>query len=253
MNIWAGAGSQILFSLSVAFGSQLVLSSYNSFKNNSQRDALIVGICNSATSLYAGVVVFLILGFLAEGTGSEVNEVVKGGISLAFVAYPSAVLEMDVSPLWSFLFFFMLINLALSSVCGGVQTFLAFILDEKPSLTKHRVKIVAGLCVLFFVAGTPMCTNSGILLFTVFDKRCTSSLLFLCLLEVVHVAWMYGTNKFFDNLAEMGMELNSGLKFIWTVLWKFITPVVLAFITVLAWVNHEGESLAWSQDFVLTL
>lgn len=67
------------------------------------------------------------------------------------------------------------------------------------------------------------------------------------------MAWMYGTNKFFDNLAEMGMELNSVLKFIWTVLWKFITPVVLAFITVLAWVNHEGESLAWSQDFVLTL
>jgi hypothetical protein len=30
----------------------------------------------------------------------------------------------------------MLINLALSSICGGVQTFLAFILDEKPSLQK---------------------------------------------------------------------------------------------------------------------
>jgi hypothetical protein len=31
----------------------------------------------------------------------------------------------------------MLINLALSSICGGVQTFLAFILDEKPSLQKY--------------------------------------------------------------------------------------------------------------------
>ena len=31
-NIWAKAASQILFSLSVGFGSQLVLSSYNSFK-----------------------------------------------------------------------------------------------------------------------------------------------------------------------------------------------------------------------------
>jgi hypothetical protein len=30
----------------------------------------------------------------------------------------------------------MLINLALSSICGGVQTFLAFILDEKPSLQR---------------------------------------------------------------------------------------------------------------------
>ena len=32
LNIWAKAASQILFSLSVGFGSQLVLSSYNSFK-----------------------------------------------------------------------------------------------------------------------------------------------------------------------------------------------------------------------------
>jgi SNF family Na+-dependent transporter len=61
----------------------------------------------------------------------------QGGPSLAFVAYPEAVLRMDFPPIWSFLFFFMLINLALSSICGGVQTFLAFILDEKPSLQKY--------------------------------------------------------------------------------------------------------------------
>ncbi len=124
IKIWNQAASQILFSLSVGFGSQLVLSSYNNFRNNSHRDSIIVGLCNSLTSLYAGVVVFLILGFLAKNLQTDVDKVVKGGISLAFVSYPSAVLEMDVSPLWSFLFFFMLINLALSSICGGKsQTF----------------------------------------------------------------------------------------------------------------------------------
>ena len=91
---------------------------------------------------------------------------------------------------------------------------------------------------MFFLAGLPMTTNGGILLFTVFDKRCTSSLLFLCLLEIVHVAWFYGTGKFFDNLAEMNMEFNSGLRLIWTFAWRFLTPVVLAFITVYAWVDH---------------
>ena len=91
---------------------------------------------------------------------------------------------------------------------------------------------------MFFLAGLPMTTNGGILLFTVFDKRCTSSLLFLCLLEIIHVAWFYGTGKFFDNLAEMNMEFNSGLRLIWTFAWRFLTPVVLAFITVYAWVDH---------------
>ena len=238
-NIWAKAASQILFSLSVAFGSQLVLSSYNNFSNNAHRDSIIVGICNSLTSLYAGIVVFLILGFLADNTGSTIDDVVKAGITLAFVSYPSAVLEMAGSQFWSFLFFFMLINLALSSICGGVQTFLAFIIDEKPSLAKHRTWIVMGLSVLFFLAGLPMCTNGGIMLFTVFDKRCTSSLLFICLLEIVHVAWFYGTENFFDNLSEMSMDFNKPLKWIWKALWIAITPLILIFIIVLSWINHE--------------
>ena len=242
MNIWAKAASQILFSLSVAFGSQLVLSSYNTFRNNTHRDSLIIGLCNSLTSLYAGIVVFLILGFLAKKTGGEIQDVVKGGISLAFVSYPSAVLEMEVAPLWSFLFFFMLINLALSSICGGVQTFLAFILDEKPEWTKYRTYIVMGLCLMFFLAGLPMCTNGGILLFTVFDKRCTSSLLFICILEVIHVAWFYGFRKFFDNLSEMTVNLPKPIQMYWSIMWVLITPGILAFITVLAWADHEPMS-----------
>ena len=45
----------------------MALSSYNQFHNNCARDALIVGICNSLTSVFAGLVVFAILGNLAKG------------------------------------------------------------------------------------------------------------------------------------------------------------------------------------------
>ena len=48
---------------------------------------------------------------------------------------------MDVSPLWSFLFFFMLMNLALSSSCGGTQNIVSFLLDEWPTLQNHRIKV----------------------------------------------------------------------------------------------------------------
>ena len=42
------------------------LSTYNNFKNNTQRDAVIISICNSLTSVYAGFVVFAILGFMKD-------------------------------------------------------------------------------------------------------------------------------------------------------------------------------------------
>ena len=51
---------------------------------------------------------------------------------------------MDAPPVWSFLFFFMMINLALSSITSGVQTFMAFVLDEKPEWAQHRLKILLG-------------------------------------------------------------------------------------------------------------
>ena len=63
--IWSTAASQIFFSLSVGYGGQLALSSYNKFTNNCHRDAFIVGVCNSFTSVFAGLVVFAILGNLA--------------------------------------------------------------------------------------------------------------------------------------------------------------------------------------------
>ena len=160
-------------------GSQVALSSYNKFTNNTLRDAFIIGICNSLTSLYAGFVVFAILGFLAHHTGSSFDSVVNDGITLAFVSYPSALLEMTPAPFWSFMFFFMLINLAISSGCGGskfkksyhtpypthkfflsgLQTIATCLMDEIPSLQKHRMKVFMGLSAVLFLLGTLVYSN----------------------------------------------------------------------------------------------
>lgn len=125
----------------------------------------------------------------------------------AFVAYPEAVTRLPVSPLWSFLFFTMLITLGLDSQFTGVETLITAMMDEWPLLRKRKASVVFGMCVLFFILGLPLCANGGVLMFTLIDWFCSSwSLLLVAIIEVVFVTYAYGHANLFDNISEMGIR-----------------------------------------------
>jgi len=230
--VWKAAATQIFYSLGVAVGSQLLLSSYNPFNTNCHRDALIIGVCNSLTSIYAGFVVFGVVGFLAHTKGVRVEDAVDAGPALAFIAYPEAVTQMTPGPLFSFLFFLMLNLLAISSICGSWEAFVASVLDEFPQLRNKRLIVMSTSCLGAFLFGFPMCFEAGPLLFTQMDTRTANAIALMAFVELAIVAYFYGIDPFFVHIDEMEMKIPKFMKIFWRSTWQVITPLIIGIVLI---------------------
>ena len=240
IKVWSAAANQIFYSLGPAFGGLITLSSYNRFDNNCHRDAILIAFINCGTSVFAGFVVFSIVGFMADAAGEEVEDVITSGPGLAFIAYPDAVSEMPIPQIWSFLFFFMLLTLGLDSMFTFVETLTTCVLDHFNQLHKYKAYVVIGTCFVGFLSGLSMCTNAGIYMFELLDKTCASWNIFVfAILELILVSWIYGVKRFMGNIEEMNINIPKVLRYYWIACWSIITPVLLISLVVITFINWE--------------
>ncbi|XP_017675151.1 PREDICTED: sodium- and chloride-dependent neutral and basic amino acid transporter B(0+) isoform X1 [Lepidothrix coronata] len=233
--VWKDAATQIFYSLSVAWGGLVALSSYNRFNNNCYSDAITVCVVNCVTSVFAGFAVFSILGHMAFVSQRPVSEVVNSGFNLAFVAYPEALSKLPVSPLWSFLFFFMLLLLGLDSQFASIETLTTTIQDFFPRVMKKlRIPVTMGLCTVLFLLGLICVTEAGIYWVNLIDHFCAGwGILFSAVLEVAGVVYIYGGNRFIQDI-EMMIGHKSRLFWLWwRICWFFVTPALL--MAILLW------------------
>ena len=78
-HVWSDAATQIFYSLSACTGGLIAMASYNKFNYNCFRDSIIVCFVNCGTSVFAGFVIFSVLGFMAMEKGVDVKDVADGG------------------------------------------------------------------------------------------------------------------------------------------------------------------------------
>ena len=174
----------------------------------------------------------------------KIFQVITAGPGLAFVVYPEGVAEMDVAPLFSFMFFFMLILLAISSVCGNFECCMSVFFDAFPSMRTHRTIVTILGCTIMFFFGFAICYDSGFLLFTLMDNRASNAILFMAFLELICVSWFYGAKRFMKHITkDMGMNIPKLIQSYWISCWVFVTPALIFTAMALSWVGHVPDQL----------
>lgn len=236
LKVWYAAVTQSFFSLSTGFGALITYSSYNDFRHNSYRDALIISFTDTFTSLLAGFVIFSILGSLAHELGVSVKDVVDSGPGLAFVSYPSALAKFDVVPqLFSVLFFLMLITLGLGSATGLTTGIITVFCDLYPN--KNKTFITGVICIIGFFIGTVYVTPGGQAILSLVDFFGGGFIIFvIAIIEVIAVSWIYGLKRLLKDIQfMMGISLGIYWKFCLT----FFVPISLIAIFIYFVVTYE--------------
>lgn len=138
-SVWRTAIVQVFFSVGGGVGIMITYGSYNRFHNSLVRDTLFLVIGDLITSLFAGAVIFSMIGFVAHVYNRPVSAIlgVGGGTGLAFIVMPDGLSQMPWSVLWAVLFFFMLFLLGIDSSFGYVENITSFMFDYIVSILQN--------------------------------------------------------------------------------------------------------------------
>ncbi|KTG07025.1 hypothetical protein cypCar_00007013 [Cyprinus carpio] len=233
--VWMDAGTQIFYSYAICLGYLSSLGSYNQYNNNCYRDSFYLCFLNSGTSFLGGFAIFSILGHMAQEQGVDISLVAESGPGLVFIVYPQAVTLLPWSQFWAVCFFIMIILLGLDSQCPfcvtqfvGLESIMMSVTDIFPTALRRgfrREMLLLGICLVCYLMGFFMITEGGLYIIQLFDHYVCSgaTLLFLATCQSVAIGWVYGADRFYENIEDMiGYKPWPMMKYCWL----YVTPSV---------------------------
>ncbi|XP_011808052.1 PREDICTED: sodium- and chloride-dependent transporter XTRP3 isoform X2 [Colobus angolensis palliatus] len=156
---------------------------------------------------------------------SELDTAVQG-TGLAFIVYTEAIKNMEVSQLWSVLYFFMLLMLGIGSMLGNTAAILTPLTDSKIISSHLPKEAISGLvCLVNCAIGMVFTMEAGNYWFDIFnDYAATLSLLLIVLVETIAVCYVYGLRRFESDLKAM---TGRAVSWYWKVMWAGVSPLLI--------------------------
>jgi solute carrier family 6 dopamine transporter-like protein 3 len=122
--------------------------------------------------------------------------------------------------------YYLYYNFFVVSKFGGSEAIITALSDEYPILRKRREIFVGCLFGFYMIIGIPSCTQGGYYLVEFLNNySAVYSILAAVVVENIAVAWIYGTDRFCNDIKEM---INMYPGRFWRYCWKYITPTCIA-------------------------
>ncbi|KAF3833653.1 hypothetical protein F7725_024857 [Dissostichus mawsoni] len=216
--------------------------SLNGVNNNCVQDAVILSAITGFTSVYAATVTYTILASEQQRNMTSVSGV--EGTGLAFIVFTEAITQMPGSPVWSVLFFVMLLCLGISTLFGNIEGVVVPLKDLNIIPKNWPQEAVTGVtCFVGFIICLLFAQHSGIYWVTLFDNFAGSvPLLTIGLFEMISIVYIYGIDRFNEDLEFMvGHKPN----IFWQISWRFVSPLVVLVILVFYLVTQVQKELTY--------
>ncbi|XP_037120688.1 sodium-dependent neutral amino acid transporter B(0)AT1-like [Syngnathus acus] len=177
----------------------------------------------------------------------DLQKFLSGGVEgtgLAFIVFTEAITKMPASPVWSVLFFIMLICLGLSTLFGNIEGVVVPLRDLGVFPKKWPHEALTGItCLVSFVITLLFALNSGNYWLGLFDKFAGSiPLLTIGFFEMISVVYIYGIDRFNEDI-----EFMTGRKpnIFWQIMWRFISPLIVLAILIFYLIIQAHEKLTY--------
>ncbi len=231
--LWIDAVGQVFYSMSVVMAIMIAYGSFLDDSSNIARDGFIIAFSDLSVSILSGIVMFTTM----YGTNLQDMLAEKSGVALAFIVYPTAIVNLSNSgvfnAIFAFIFYFCLCTLAIDSAFSlveGISTAVSdkFEIDRKK--TTIALCIVAGIISLIYVSG------GGLAILDIVDKWCNSfTLILVGVVETVAIGWFYKTKiivddinrnskkikmpkSWFDTAVKVVAPISLGILFVWNII-----------------------------------